>query len=198
MAAGTPAAARASTVKRVHVIWHVRGVRGTACCLPSAGLCGFAAQVQTVATPSPVPLPRGPQGFLRAHSLGQLPPATGTDDKQADCVARLAPLVAAFGGDPQLLVCVEAATRVTQNQDEAVAWALAGAAVLERLLLGGLAPSEAVERTVQELQAPTGAWVWPRQLAGLAAALMAAAWRGCNRHAQRCVATGATTYSWPC
>jgi hypothetical protein len=42
------------------------------------------------------------------------PPATGADDKQADCVARLAPLLAAFAGDEQLFLCVEAATRVTQ------------------------------------------------------------------------------------
>jgi hypothetical protein len=38
------------------------------------------------------------QGFLRNWSRGQRPPQSGAEDAQADCVARLAPLVAAFGG----------------------------------------------------------------------------------------------------
>jgi hypothetical protein len=46
---------------------------------------------------------------------------------------------------------VEAVTRTTQNTGEAVAWAAAGAAVLERLLMGQGAAA-AVEATVQELQ----------------------------------------------
>jgi hypothetical protein len=39
------------------------------------------------------------QGFLRNYSRGMAPPATGAEDAQADCVARLAPLVAAFAGE---------------------------------------------------------------------------------------------------
>ena len=42
-------------------------------------------------------------------------------------------------------------TRVTQNTDPACAWACAGAAVLEAILMGQ-APSEAVAGTVRELR----------------------------------------------
>lgn len=38
------------------------------------------------------------QGFLRNYARGVPLPETGADDKQADCVARLAPLVAMFAG----------------------------------------------------------------------------------------------------
>lgn len=93
-------------------------------------------------------------GFLRNHSRGQTPPASGAEDAQADCVARLAPLVAAFAGHPRLMRLVAAATRTTQNTDDAEAWACAGAAVLERLLLGDESATlaDAVAETVQELR----------------------------------------------
>ena len=42
-------------------------------------------------------------------------------------------------------------TRVTQNSDPACAWACAGAAVLEAIMMGQ-APSEAVAGTVRELR----------------------------------------------
>ncbi|MEW5301883.1 MAG: hypothetical protein WDW36_004710 [Sanguina aurantia] len=77
------------------------------------------------------------QGFLRNIERGLLPPNTGAPDAQANCIARLAPLAAAFAGDAQLMTAVECATRVTQNSDAAVGWACAGAAVLEALLLRG-------------------------------------------------------------
>jgi hypothetical protein len=56
-----------------------------------------------------------------------------------------------FAGDPRLMEFTAAATRVTQDTVTAVAWACAGAAVLERLLLGQGAAA-AVRETVQELQ----------------------------------------------
>jgi len=56
--------------------------------------------------PTLAPLLR-PQGFLRNHSRGAVPPATGAEDAQADCVARLAPIVAAFaGGCGGIRLCV--------------------------------------------------------------------------------------------
>jgi hypothetical protein len=102
------------------------------------------------------------RGFLRNYAASGLPPPwSGADDKQADCVARVAPLVAAFGGEggrtagdgaPRLSSsasasasslqttllerAAEMATRVTQNDDEAVAWACAAALVLRRVVLG--------------------------------------------------------------
>ncbi|PNH12277.1 Crystallin J1A [Tetrabaena socialis] len=123
------------------------------------------------------------KGFLRNHVRGMPPPLSGANDAQANCIARLAPLAAAFAapappgpapapsassaipvprdgadaGGPAagLLRCVELATRVTQNTDAAVAWACVGAAVLERMLLGGSALA-AVEQTLAELEGPQG------------------------------------------
>eukprot|EP00775_Hariotina_reticulata_P011315 gene11315-11465_t len=90
--------------------------------------------------------------FLRNYSRGLKPPATGAEDQQADTVARLAPIVAAFNGDPRLLQLVEAVTRVTQNTAAAVAWACTGAAVLERVMLEGRGVTQAVRATLQELR----------------------------------------------
>jgi hypothetical protein len=56
-----------------------------------------------------------------------------------------------YAGDERLMSLVEAATRTTQNTDAAVAWGCAGAAVLERLLMGQAA-EQAVRETVFELQ----------------------------------------------
>lgn len=81
------------------------------------------------------------------------PPATGApDDAQADCIARAAPLVAAFAGDPRLLLLTAGVTRVTQDSDVAVAWACAAAAVLE-LLLMGWGVGEAMGEVVGQLRA---------------------------------------------
>lgn len=85
------------------------------------------------------------RGFLRNYAASGLrPPWSGADDKQADCVARVAPLVAAFGGgscwslssSSSLERATEMATRTTQNDDEAVAWACAAALVLRKVCLG--------------------------------------------------------------
>ncbi|EFJ42871.1 hypothetical protein VOLCADRAFT_97046 [Volvox carteri f. nagariensis] len=140
------------------------------------------------------------KGFLRNYSRGLPPPLSGANDAQANCVARLAPLVAAFAAGPTaassspssypcddategnaaagnteygtagsgaavadvdggtadpLLRCVELATRVTQNTDAAVAWATAGAAVLEQLLLGSTAEA-AVRHVIHDLRSPQG------------------------------------------
>ena len=58
-------------------------------------------------------------------------------------------------GDPRLMEVVEMATRVTQNTDEAVAWACVGAAVLERILSGCTAAA-AVSETIEELKGGSG------------------------------------------
>ncbi len=59
--------------------------------------------------------------------------------------------MAAFAGDARLSLVTELATRVTQNDDEAVAWALTGAVVLERLI-GGAGPAAVVEATIREME----------------------------------------------
>jgi hypothetical protein len=61
-----------------------------------------------------------------------------------------------YTGDERLMSLVEASTRTTQNTDAAVAWGCAGAAMLERLLLGQSA-EQAVRATVLELQQQDGA-----------------------------------------
>ncbi|EDQ86251.1 uncharacterized protein MONBRDRAFT_11161 [Monosiga brevicollis MX1] len=76
------------------------------------------------------------KGFLRNYALGLRPPESGAKDKQINCCARLAPLLLAFAGHPDLDQIVEACTRVTQNHDEAVAWARLSARVLEGVVRG--------------------------------------------------------------
>lgn len=92
-------------------------------------------------------------GFLRAVRAGVDWPACGAEDAQANCVARLPPLVALLAGDPQLLPAVADMVRVTQNTDNAVAFACAAARILEIAILGA-APAEAVERAVAALRDP--------------------------------------------
>jgi ADP-ribosylglycohydrolase len=97
------------------------------------------------------------KGTMRNYSLGVLPP--GANDAQANAVARLAPLVAMFCGDPKLHLMIEVSTRCTQNTDAACAWGLAGAMVLERLLLdphadlSSLPVKRACIATIDELNA---------------------------------------------
>lgn len=89
--------------------------------------CWLQYAVHDQATTNCVPLPSS-QGFLRNYARAMPPPLSGANDAQANAIARLAPLVAAFGlgmqspgggeDDEQpagLLKCVELATRVTQN-----------------------------------------------------------------------------------
>lgn len=73
-----------------------------------------ASSVRTL--PSPVVL----QGFLRNYGRGMVPPQTGAPDAQANCIARAAPLVAAWAGHEALLPNVQRATRVTQVRYGAV------------------------------------------------------------------------------
>ncbi|GLC50720.1 hypothetical protein PLESTB_000412000 [Pleodorina starrii] len=58
------------------------------------------------------------------------------DDFQANCFAKASLLVARYAGKPELREKVEAAIRVQQNNDQAVAYGLAGALLLEKVVLG--------------------------------------------------------------
>jgi len=62
-----------------------------------------------------------------------LVPASGADDMQLPAVSKLPPLVAAHSGSTNFLDAVEAAVRVTNHNDEAVAWAKCAAVLLDRL-----------------------------------------------------------------
>lgn len=90
--------------------------------------------------------------FLRNFAGGAQPPATGADDSQAMACCRAAPLAVLYGGSASLFPAVDSAVRVTQNNDEAVAFGQATAAVIERIL-GGKDPLASLTETVQQLNA---------------------------------------------
>lgn len=66
----------------------------------------------------------------------QLKPESGADDTQLPAVSKLPPLIACYTGRPDLLEVVEVAVRVTNHNDEAVAWARCIAVLLDRLFQG--------------------------------------------------------------
>lgn len=67
----------------------------------------------------------------------QLVPESGADDLQLPAISKLSPLVACYCGSEDLLDVVEAAVRVTNHNDEAVAWARCAARLLDHLFQGG-------------------------------------------------------------
>ena len=77
-------------------------------------------------------------GVLLATTIDrQLLPESGADDTQLPAVSKLPPLVACYAGMDELMAQVEAAVRVTNHNDDAVAWAKSAARLLETLFLGG-------------------------------------------------------------
>ncbi|CAH1271847.1 Hypp4723 [Branchiostoma lanceolatum] len=76
---------------------------------------------------------------------------TGSDtDTQADGAAKVAPLVALYVGQPDMLAKVEAAVKVTQNHPVALSAALANARMLEAFILHGKQEG-VVEALMEEL-----------------------------------------------
>ncbi|AOY89305.1 hypothetical protein BKP64_14630 [Marinobacter salinus] len=63
-------------------------------------------------------------------------PESGADDMQLPAVSKLPPLVASYCGKENLMEITEAAVRVTNNNDEAVAWAKCAARLLDHLFQG--------------------------------------------------------------
>lgn len=67
---------------------------------------------------------------------------SGADDMQLPAVSKLPPLVASYCGTSDLLEVVEAAVRVTNHNDDALAWAKCAAVLLDGLFQGeGLSKS---------------------------------------------------------
>lgn len=66
----------------------------------------------------------------------QLLPESGADDMQLPAVSKLPPLVACYVGQSNLMEITEAAVRVTNHNDEAVAWARCAARLLDHLFRG--------------------------------------------------------------
>ncbi|KAI8465601.1 MAG: ADP-ribosylation/Crystallin J1 [Monoraphidium minutum] len=77
------------------------------------------------------------RGVLAAWAEGKRGRDVGhPTDHQANCFAKVPLLVARYAGSPELMDKVEAAVRVQQNNDRAVLFGKAGAALLERVVLG--------------------------------------------------------------
>ncbi|WP_166264711.1 ADP-ribosylglycohydrolase family protein [Marinobacter caseinilyticus] len=83
----------------------------------------------------------------------ELKPESGADDLQLPAVSKLAPLVACYCGDETLMAMTEAAVRVTNHNDEAVAWARCAATLLDGLFRGG-SLSEALDAATREAPDP--------------------------------------------
>ncbi len=76
-------------------------------------------------------------GVHIAQTIDQhLLPASGADDLQLPAVSKIAPIVACYSGSRELMDIVEAAVRVTNHNDEAVAWAKCAATLLDSLCRG--------------------------------------------------------------
>ncbi|WP_286222511.1 ADP-ribosylglycohydrolase family protein [Marinobacter apostichopi] len=89
-------------------------------------------------------------GVLLAETIdGQLLPESGADDMQLPAVSKLPPLVACYAGQADLMTQVEAAVRVTNHNDDAVAWARCAARLLESVFLGKPL-SEAIDKAAPE------------------------------------------------
>uniref|UniRef100_A0A3Q2WHL4 Selenoprotein J n=1 Tax=Haplochromis burtoni TaxID=8153 RepID=A0A3Q2WHL4_HAPBU len=86
---------------------------------------------------------------------GELPEECGCceNDCQIDGIAKLAPIVAFYAGQPDMLEKVEQAIRVTQNNDECVAETLAAARFLEHFILNGPDP-KALDAVLNQLNDP--------------------------------------------
>lgn len=76
-------------------------------------------------------------GVLLAETIDRhLTPESGADDMQLPAVSKLPPLVGCYAGQGNLMEQVEAAVRVTNHNDEAVAWGCCAARLLEGLFVG--------------------------------------------------------------
>lgn len=76
-------------------------------------------------------------GVHIAETIDQhLIPESGADDMQLPAVTKLPPLVAGYCGSEKLMVVTEAAVRVTNHNDEAVAWGRCAATLLDQLFQG--------------------------------------------------------------
>ncbi|MEQ9547064.1 MAG: ADP-ribosylglycohydrolase family protein [Marinobacter sp.] len=76
-------------------------------------------------------------GVHLAETIDQhLLPESGADDMQLPAVSKLPPLVASYCGSGKLMAVTEAAVRVTNHNDDAVAWAKCAARLLDHLYRG--------------------------------------------------------------
>lgn len=74
--------------------------------------------------------------FLAETIDSNLQPDSGANDMQLPAVSKLPPLVACYTGHPELKSVAEAAVRVTNHNDQAVAWANCIAVLLDAIYQG--------------------------------------------------------------
>ncbi|MBD3641723.1 MAG: ADP-ribosylglycohydrolase family protein [Marinobacter sp.] len=80
-------------------------------------------------------------------------PESGADDTQLPAISKLPPLVASHCGSDRLMEVTEAAVRVTNNNDEAVAWGRCASRLLDHLFRGD-DKSTALEAAISEAPDP--------------------------------------------
>lgn len=91
---------------------------------------------------------------LQNYQAGKRYPHVGANDTQGNAIVHMVPIVAALAGKPGMLGEVEKLIRVTQDTDKAVAFGLAGARVLSKVI-GGSSLLQAVQSTAEDLKDPT-------------------------------------------
>jgi len=95
----------------------------------------------------------GTKEFLANKLAGKKWPECGGADNQANALAHAVPVVALYAGDTaKLLSEVAITTRVIQNNAQAVAFAQAGARLLEKLIVSDIGAREAVQQVIAELR----------------------------------------------
>lgn len=105
------------------------------------------------------------QGFLTHMLAGRQWPECGAEDKQANCLGKVAMLVARYAGTGKLVQKVTDAVRVHQNHNQAVCFAVAAALVLEQVVLGSSLPA-ALELAKASMEDPALAAVEAAEAAG--------------------------------
>lgn len=93
--------------------------------------------------------------FLAHFNAGRRWPHTGGDDAETNAVAHVLPVAAMRAGRPNFLRDCEDAIRVVQNNDDAVAFGLTFARMLEAVILGASVP-EAIATVTSVLGNGTG------------------------------------------
>lgn len=115
--------------------------------------------------------------FLENEARGQHWPQCGGNDNQDDALAHMIPVVAMYAGNTTaMLAAADTVIRVTQNTDDAAAFGLAGARILEKVLIYNITGLEAVQATIVDLLNPQRSNPYPEDAAlsqGLSAALAA-------------------------
>lgn len=112
------------------------------------------------------------KNFIANKAAGKAHPLGDTSDDQADGPAKIAAVVALEAGKATMLDSVEAVTRLTQNNDKAVAYTKVFAKLLESVILGGTVAEGLAE--AQAYAAESGSAHAATAAAGIAASIAAA------------------------